>query len=88
MSVLVLAHDHRIGQDLVQYLHARLRLMSSYLLPVSDRTSRGQTESAEQVQEHQNDQDHPHDPDASARTPSPISVIASTAAEQEQQNDN
>jgi hypothetical protein len=46
------------------------------------------THSAEQVQNQQDDQDHPDNPNASARPPSPISVIASTAAKQEQQNNN
>ena len=62
--------------------------MSSFLLLVSDRTSPGQMQSAEEVQEHQSDYDNPDDPDASARTPSLISVIATAAAKHEQQNHN
>ena len=48
----------------------------------------GHMHSAEHVEKHQNDQDQPKDSDASARPPSLISVIATTAAEREQQDDN
>jgi hypothetical protein len=44
--------------------------------------------SAEQVQNQQDDQNQPDNPYASARPPSPISVVASTAAKQKQQDNN
>jgi hypothetical protein len=60
-------------------------LMGLCLVEVSEKTSTGQTQSAKQVQGHQDYQDQPDNSDASTRTPSPISVIASAAAEHEQQ---
>jgi hypothetical protein len=56
--------------------------------PKTHVTSTGQTQSAEQVHEHQNDQDQTKDPDASACSPSLIAVIATPAAEREQQDNN
>ena len=47
-----------------------------------------QLHSAEQVQNQQDDQNQPDNPYASACPPSPISVITSTAAKQEQQHNN
>jgi hypothetical protein len=53
------------------------------IVAVSEKTSTGHTEYAEQVQKHQDDHDQSEDSDASTPTPSPISVIASAATEQE-----
>jgi hypothetical protein len=63
-------------------------LIGSCLVAVSEKVSTGQTQSAEQVQGHQDDQHQPDYPDASPRTPFPKSVIASAAAEQEQQEND
>jgi hypothetical protein len=63
-------------------------LIGSCLVAVSERISTGQTQSAEQVQGHQDDQHQADYPDASTRTPSPISVIASAAPEQEQEEND
>jgi len=54
-----------------------------FIVAVSEKTSTGNTEYAEQVQNHQDDHDQSEDSDASTPTPSTISVIASAATEQE-----
>jgi len=56
--------------------------------PGSSGPSLAQSNSAEDIEQHQNDQHQPKNPDTSTGSPSAISVIAASAAKCEQQYDN
>jgi hypothetical protein len=63
--------------------------VSSFSLPLRQKSPvTSHSYSAEQVQNQQDDQDQPDNPYAAARTPSPISVIAAAAPEQEYKNND
>ncbi len=63
-------------------------LLGLYLVVFIPKTSNRQAYSSNQVQNHQDDKYQADDSEAATRTPSPISVITSSAAEQEQQDKN
>ncbi len=70
----------------VFWIQSKGRSLLLTLLQKSPVTSH--THSPEQVQNQQDDQDQPDNPYASARPPSPISVIAAAAPEQEHEDND